>query len=258
MVTKKEKTHYNTKAIARVFKGMSQQKKGIVEEMRFGALEHVPEMNVSHKLLRELIGCYDDYCGYLDTLYGRIYITPTKVADALGINYGGDRFSEKIEYRKLNEENKQIIESFKGATLASLTKSVLNMSVEGEENQKKFKRTFVVFVQKCILLPTTISTTSPIHKLPALYVDNIRQWDWATHMLSFLRKGIEARRKEKKQSIDSCVFVLMIIYFHDSKFPQLDAHDTPGPPWVAKWTRSNLLNWIAKEATDTMGLVYRA
>ncbi|XLR08385.1 hypothetical protein S83_036323, partial [Arachis hypogaea] len=77
-----------TKAIARVFKAMSQQKQDIVVEIGFGALAHVPEINVSHKLLRELIGCCDDYYGYLDTLYGRIYITPDKVANALGINHG--------------------------------------------------------------------------------------------------------------------------------------------------------------------------
>ncbi|XLR23998.1 hypothetical protein S83_051898, partial [Arachis hypogaea] len=85
------KTHdlrCQTKAIARVFKAMSQEKKDIVEEMGFGALAHVPEMNVFHSLLRELVDCYDDYNGYLKTLHGEIYITPSKVAAALGINHG--------------------------------------------------------------------------------------------------------------------------------------------------------------------------
>ncbi|QHO28454.1 uncharacterized protein [Arachis hypogaea] len=152
MVTKKEKPYYNknhdlrcqTKAIARVFKEMSQENKNIVEEMRFGGLAHVPEMNVSHKLLRELIRCYDDYHGYFDILYGRIYITPAKIRDALVINYGGDGFSEKVEYNKLTEEQKGTIDNFKGATLASLTKFVLDMSIEEEENRQKFKRTVFI------------------------------------------------------------------------------------------------------------------
>ncbi|QHO15455.1 uncharacterized protein DS421_10g295070 [Arachis hypogaea] len=134
---------------------MSQQKRDIVDEMGFSALAHIPEMNVSHKLLRELISYYDEYYGYLDTLYGRIHITPAKVPIALGINHGGNRFSEKVEYDKLSEADKEIIDSFKGVALAYLTKYVLDLSVEGEENRKKFERTFVVFIQKCFLLSTT-------------------------------------------------------------------------------------------------------
>ncbi|QHO52480.1 uncharacterized protein DS421_2g39690 [Arachis hypogaea] len=92
MVTKKEKPRYNkthdcrcqTKTIATVFKNFSQEKKDIVEEMGFGALAHVPEMNVSHALLKELIDCYDEYRGCLKTLHEEIYITPVKITAVLG------------------------------------------------------------------------------------------------------------------------------------------------------------------------------
>ncbi|KAL4345125.1 hypothetical protein AHAS_Ahas11G0247100 [Arachis hypogaea] len=66
-----------------------------------------------------------------------------------------DHFPKKVAYNKLNEQQKEIVDNFKGATLASLTKSTIDMSVEREKNLLKFKRTFVVFVQKCFLLPTT-------------------------------------------------------------------------------------------------------
>ncbi|QHN85623.1 uncharacterized protein DS421_16g538970 [Arachis hypogaea] len=177
---------------------MSKEKKDIVEEIGFGALAHVPKMNVSHSLLRELIDCYDDYHGCLKTLHGKIYITPSKITVALGINHVGNRFPKKVEYGSLNEADKAIIHSLKCVTLASLTKSVLDMSVEGEKNRKKFWRTFVVFVQRCFLLPTMVNMASPIHKLHVLRVDNVRQWDWANHVLNFLRKGIENKRKGKK------------------------------------------------------------
>ncbi|KAL4343362.1 hypothetical protein AHAS_Ahas11G0070800 [Arachis hypogaea] len=61
---------------------MCVEKKNIVEDMGFGALAHIPEMNISHKLLRELIHCYDAYHGCLETLYRKIYITHAKIRDA--------------------------------------------------------------------------------------------------------------------------------------------------------------------------------
>ncbi|XLT90820.1 hypothetical protein HN873_012495, partial [Arachis hypogaea] len=144
-----------------------------------------------------------------------------------------NHFPEEVDYGRLSAAAKEIIDSFKCVTLASLTKFVLDMSVEGEERRQKIWRTFVIFVQKCFLLPTTISMASPIHKPPTLRVDNIRQWDWANHVLSFLRKGIKNKTKGKKQSVGGCVFVLMLMYFHETKFPQLDAPEAPGPLWVA-------------------------
>ncbi|RYR14956.1 hypothetical protein Ahy_B04g071678 [Arachis hypogaea] len=68
MVTKIEKPHYNkthdcrcqTKAIATMFRNMSQEKRDIVEQMGFGALAHVLEMNISHALLRELVDRFDE------------------------------------------------------------------------------------------------------------------------------------------------------------------------------------------------------
>ncbi|RYQ93112.1 hypothetical protein Ahy_B09g099378 [Arachis hypogaea] len=132
------------------------------------------------------------------------------------------------------------------------TRNVLDMSVEGEENQKKFKRSFVVFIQKCFLLPTTVSVAFPIHKAPIFHVDNIREWDWTKHVLNFLMKGVENKRKGRKQSVNGCVFVLMLIYFHETKFPRLFAPDAPPAPWVAHWTRQMILERISSEATEPL------
>ncbi|RYR78310.1 hypothetical protein Ahy_A01g003065 [Arachis hypogaea] len=235
-----------------MFKNMSQKKKDIVEEMGFDALAHVPEMKVSHALLRELIDCYDEYHGFLKTLRGKIYITPAKVVAALGISHGGDHFPKKVDYCKLNEEDKAIFDSLKCVTLVTLTKFILNMSVEGEENRQKFHKSFVIFIQKCFLLQTMVSIASAIHKPPIFCVDNIRQRDWACHVLRFLRKGIENKRKGKKQSVEGCVFVLMLIYFHETKFPHLDGLDAPPTPWVAYWTKNMIVDRISIEGTDTM------
>ncbi|QHN95849.1 uncharacterized protein DS421_18g613270 [Arachis hypogaea] len=115
MATMKEKAHYNkthycrcqTKAIATMYRKMSQEKKDIMKEMGFGALAHVPEMNVSNTLLIELLDRFDEERGCLKTLHGRIYITPRKVASALSITNGGNLFLEKVDYNKLNPADKE-------------------------------------------------------------------------------------------------------------------------------------------------------
>ncbi|RYR29089.1 hypothetical protein Ahy_B01g053392 [Arachis hypogaea] len=212
MATMKEKAHYNkthycrcqTKAISTVYRRMSQEKKDIVEEMGFGALENVPEMNASNTLLKELLDRFDEEKGCLKTLQEKIYITPRKVAAALGIT---------------NRENR--------------------------------------FPEKCFLLPTTVSAASPIHKPPIFHVDNIREWDWAKHVLNFLMKGVENKRKGKKQSVDGCIFVLILIYFHETKFSRPFAPNAPPVPWVAHWTRQMMFERISSEATESLGLLYR-
>ncbi|RYR62067.1 hypothetical protein Ahy_A04g019406 [Arachis hypogaea] len=260
MATMKEKAHYNkthycrcqTKAISTVYRKTSQEKKDIVEEMGFGALANIPKMNVSNTMLKELLDQFDEEKGCLKTLQGKIYITPWKVAATLSITNGGNRFPEKVDYNNLNPADKKIFDSIKNISLVTLTRNVLDMSVEGEENRKKFKKTFVVFIQKCFLLPTMVSVASPIHRPPIFHVDNIRKRDWAKHVLNFLMKGVENKRKGKKQSVDGCVFVLILIYFHETKFPHPFAPDTPPAPWVAHWTRQMMLEQISSKATEPL------
>nr|XP_029151951.1 uncharacterized protein LOC114926044 [Arachis hypogaea] len=231
---------------------MSQEKKDIAEEMGFGALAHVPEMNVYNTLLIELLDRFDVERGCLKTLQGTIYITPQKVAAAIGITNRGNLFPKKVDYNKLNPADKEIFDSVKNISLVTLARNVLDMSIEGEENWKKFKRTFVVFIQKCFLLPTTVSVASPIHKPPIFHVDNIREWDWAKHVLNFLMKRVENKRDGKKQSVDGCVFVLMLIYFRETKFPRLFAPDAPLASWVAYWTREKIIERISSKTTQPL------
>ncbi|KAL4380698.1 hypothetical protein AHAS_Ahas04G0059500 [Arachis hypogaea] len=93
-ISKKEKPLYDkihdlgcsTRTIAIVFTNMSNRKKAIAEEMGFGGLRHIPSLKVSHKLLRELILSFDLYKGFLEKRCRKIYVTPAKIRDALGLN----------------------------------------------------------------------------------------------------------------------------------------------------------------------------
>ncbi|RYR09602.1 hypothetical protein Ahy_B05g077974 isoform B [Arachis hypogaea] len=73
------------------------------------------------------------------------------------------------------------------------------------------------------------------------------------HVLNFLMKGVENKKTGKKQSVDGCVFVLMLIYFHETKFPCPFAPDAPPAPWVAHWTREMMIELISSEATESLG-----
>ncbi|RYR25843.1 hypothetical protein Ahy_B02g059858 [Arachis hypogaea] len=242
MATMKEKAHYNktdycrcqTKAIATVYRKMSQEKKDIVEEMGFGVLANVPEMNVSNRLLKELLDRFNEEKGCLKTLQGKIYITPRKVAAALCITNVGNCFPKKVDYNNLNPADKECAghECRRGG--------------EPEKNSRGL-----------LLSSYKISVASPIHKPPIFHVDYIQEWDWAKHVLNFLMKRVENKRNGKKQSVDGCVFVLILIYFHETKFPHPFAPNAPPAPWVAHWTRKMMIEWILSEATKPLGLLYR-
>ncbi|KAL4288344.1 hypothetical protein AHAS_Ahas19G0276800 [Arachis hypogaea] len=75
------------KIITRVLTKLSVEKKTVVEEMRFNALRHIPELNVSHKLLRKLIFCFDLYHGCLDTRDGKIYNNPCQDKRCAGYKF---------------------------------------------------------------------------------------------------------------------------------------------------------------------------
>ncbi|RYR14550.1 hypothetical protein Ahy_B04g071153 [Arachis hypogaea] len=84
------------------------------------------------------------------------------------------------------------------------------------------------------------------------HVDNIREWDWTKHVLNFLMKGVKNKRKGKKQSVDDCVFVLMLIYFHETKFSYPFVPDAPPTLWVAHWTREMMIEHISSEVTKSL------
>ncbi|KAL4373364.1 hypothetical protein AHAS_Ahas05G0074400 [Arachis hypogaea] len=126
------------------------------------------------------------------------------------------------------------------------------MSVNGPKNQLKFKRTFILFIQECFLLRTTISKISPIHMPPILHVDTIQEWNWAAHVLNFLFKGTRGHKLQNKYTVYGCLFALMIIYFHESTYMNRPTDRTPGPSWVQHWTKEKFVKRIECEVKDEM------
>ncbi|RYR02949.1 hypothetical protein Ahy_B06g081775 [Arachis hypogaea] len=113
------------------FRNMSEEKKAIVRDLGFGGLMHIPPLRVDHQLLRELANNFKLGENRLKTGYGSFQITPKTIGHALGINATGDLFSEKVEYKKLSDDDKIIFRRFQGKTLKSLTDEMMERQRRG-------------------------------------------------------------------------------------------------------------------------------
>ncbi|RYR29028.1 hypothetical protein Ahy_B01g053298 [Arachis hypogaea] len=129
------------------FRNMSEEKKAIVRDLGFGGLMHISPLRVDHQLLRELANNFKLGENRLKTGYGSFQITPKIIGDALGINATGDLFSEKVEYKKLSDDDKIIFRRFQGKTLKSLTDEMMEIGVGNEEERLMFKRIFILYIQ---------------------------------------------------------------------------------------------------------------
>ncbi|QHO13243.1 uncharacterized protein DS421_15g513850 [Arachis hypogaea] len=190
------------------FRNMTEEKKAIVRDLGFGGLMHIPPLRVHHQLLRELANNFKLGENRLETGYGSFKITPRKIENL---------FPQKVEYKKLSEDDKIIFRRFQGKTLKSLTDEMMDIGVGNEEERLMFKRIFILYIQMAFLLPTTINKISPVHLVPIFEMDGISERNWGGHVLTFIVKGITDYKEKKKKAIDGCLFALMIIYFHLSK-----------------------------------------
>ncbi|RYR28057.1 hypothetical protein Ahy_B01g052155 [Arachis hypogaea] len=91
---------------------MSEEKKTIVRDLGFGGLMHIPPLRVHHQVLRELANNFKLGENRLETGYGFFKIRPKTLGDALGINASGDLFPQKVNYKKLSEDDKEIFKRF--------------------------------------------------------------------------------------------------------------------------------------------------
>ncbi|RYQ94460.1 hypothetical protein Ahy_B08g089370 [Arachis hypogaea] len=237
---------------------MSEEKKTIVRDLGFGGLMHIPPLRVHHQVLRELANNFKLGENRLETGYGSFKITPKKIGDALGINATGDLFPQKVDYKKLSEDDKEIFRRFQGKTLKSLTDEMMDIGVGNEEDHLMFKRIFILYIQMAFLLPMTINKISNVHLAPIFEMDTITERNWGGHVLSFIVKGITHYKEKKKKAIDGCLCALMIIYFHLSKNKGKKMAERPPKPWIANWSKEQLDERMTAEREENMGIVKMA
>ncbi|RYR33233.1 hypothetical protein Ahy_A10g047790 isoform B [Arachis hypogaea] len=81
---------------------------------------HIPPMNVPYKLLKKFANSFNLDKNKLDIRHGSLKIKPKEIGVALGLN-ASDLFSEKLSFKEIFEENKEIFKRFQGKTLKNLT-----------------------------------------------------------------------------------------------------------------------------------------
>ncbi|RYR15985.1 hypothetical protein Ahy_B04g072963 [Arachis hypogaea] len=234
------------------FRNMSEEKKAIVRDLGFGGLMHIPPLRVHHQLLRELANNFKLGENRLKTGYSSFKITPRKIGHALAINATGDLFPQKVDYKKLSEDDKVIFRRFQGKTLKSLIDEMMDIGVGNEEDRLMFKRIFILYIQMAFLLPTTINKISPVHLAPIFEMDSITERNWGGHVLTFIVKGITDYKEKKKKVIDGCLFALMIIYFHLSKKKGKKRAERPPKSWIANWSKEQLVERMNAETEEIL------
>ncbi|QHO58346.1 uncharacterized protein DS421_3g89850 [Arachis hypogaea] len=65
-------------------------------------------------------------------------------------------------------------------------------------------------------------------------------------------KGITDYQEKKKKAINGCLFALMIIYFHLSKNKGKNRIERPPKPWIANWTKEQLVERMTAEREEIL------
>ncbi|MED6177890.1 hypothetical protein PIB30_102411, partial [Stylosanthes scabra] len=208
------------------------QKRALVDELRFGVFSNLPNYYLKQKVLKQIYNRLDTYGNTIHAVAGEVEITTEKIGKALGLNHTGSIYDEKITPRELSAEDYTDCKFFQGKTQAALSSLIFNTKVDTEENRVLFKRAFLLYIQKCFLLPTSVPNVTP-RALPTLFVlENTRNKNWALHVHNFLLEEIEKAKKNNAKSVSGCCYALIVIYFHETHFGKNSRDAAAQPPWI--------------------------
>ncbi|MED6193768.1 hypothetical protein PIB30_022556 [Stylosanthes scabra] len=235
-----------------------QEKMKIVEELGFGLFRHLPLYYLKHQVLKQIFIRFEPYDHTIHTVAGDVEITTEKIGKALGLKYTGTTYPEKVVSKDLNGDDYAVFKYFQGITQAALKKLIFNTPVDTNENRDLFKRAFLLYIQKCFLLPTSAANISP-RALPTIFnLENTRHQNWALHIHNFLLEEVQKTKDNSTSSVSGCCFALMVIYFHKTHFGKNSREAKAKPPWIQYWTGKTLWDRMIQEKTMRAGLIRTA
>ncbi|MED6196101.1 hypothetical protein PIB30_044084 [Stylosanthes scabra] len=227
----------------------------LVNEMGFGALSYLPANNLDQQLLKEIYDRYDvrDNTIYFDA--AAVKITIRKIGDALGLCSKGTPYKTRVVRKKLSQEDKDIHKFFQGKSVVAVTELVQTTPLDTEENRKFFMRAFILFIQKAFLLPNSTSSIVPNALTTIFDLETTRKRNWALHVHDFLLQELKKAKQNNAAAIHGCVYVLMIIYFHEMQFGENSKEVEARRPWIAYWKADTLKQRLKHERTHEAGLL---
>ncbi|MED6120730.1 hypothetical protein PIB30_023662 [Stylosanthes scabra] len=215
-----------TTTVATMFEYLKKHpdKPRLVNRMGFGALSHLPANNLDQQLLKQT---YDRYDVHDNTIYSdaaAVKITTRKIGDALGL-------------------------CSKGKSAVALTELVQTTPMDTEENRKLFMQAFIIFIQKVFLLPNSTSSIVPTALTTIFDLETTSKKNWALHVHDFLLQELKKAKENNAAAIHGCVYVLMIIYFHEMQFGENSKEVEARPSWIAYWNSDTLKKILKQERT---------
>ncbi|MED6194270.1 hypothetical protein PIB30_026922 [Stylosanthes scabra] len=203
------------------------EKMALIEELGFGAFSHLPSYNLKQHMLKELVNIFNIHDNTIHSVRGDVEITTDKIGKALG-----KPFDDKVYENDLSDEDHAIFKMFQGKSQAELTMPVKTTPVDTEANRNLFKRVFLIFIQKVLLLPTSSPNVTP-KALPTLFgLENTGGRNWALHVHDFLLEELKKAKLNNTKAIHGCCYVIMIIYFYKTHFGKNAREPEAQPPWI--------------------------
>ncbi|MED6186100.1 hypothetical protein PIB30_063565 [Stylosanthes scabra] len=221
------------KTVALMFNYLKEhpEKMKLVEHMGFGALSHLPNKNLNQQLLKQIYDRYDIHDNAIYSDAGSVKLTTKKIGHTLGLCHNGDPYENRVVRKKLSQEDKDTHKFFQGKTAVALTDLVKTTPVESDENRKLFMRSFMLFIQKVFLLPNSTASIVPPVLTTIFDLETTSKRNWALHVHDFLLQELKKAKQNNSAAIHGCVYVLMIIYFHETHFGEDSKEDQARPPW---------------------------
>ncbi|MED6158613.1 hypothetical protein PIB30_034345 [Stylosanthes scabra] len=208
-------------------------KRALVDQMGFSALSHLPNKNLNQRLLKHLFDRYDIYDNTIYSDAAAVKITTKKIGDALGLSSNGTAYDTRVVRKKLSPEDQETHKFFQGKTTVALQNLIKSTPLDTDDNRKLFMRSFICFIQKVFLLPNSTANITPT-ALPTIFdLETIRSRNWALHVHNFLLQELKKAKQNKTVAIHDCIYVLMIIYFHDIHFGENSKEIEAQSSWLA-------------------------